>query len=219
MDPMTGGVKTRRRYDSSSRQEQARRTRELLLDTAQRQFLAHGYAATTVAAVAAEAGVSVETVYKAVGGKAGLVRAIYDRGLRGAGRDAAYERSDRMREQETDPRVIMRNWGVLTAEVSSIVTPVRLLIRAAAATEPDMAALLAASDDERRDRMAHHARFLADRGHLRDDVTVERATDVLWFCSSAEIYELLVLKRGWSPAEFARFVADTMISTLLPPAA
>ena len=47
---MTEGVKTRRRYDSSGRREQARRTRELLLDTAQRRFLEDGYAATTVAA-------------------------------------------------------------------------------------------------------------------------------------------------------------------------
>lgn len=215
---MTEDVKSRRRYDSTGRREQARRTRELLLDTAQRRFLAEGYAATTVAAVASEAGVSVETIYKSFGGKSGLVRAIYERGLLGTGRSAAYERSDRMRERESDPRVIMRNWGVLTTEVASVLTPIRLLIRAAAATDRDMAALLAESDEERLTRMRHHACFLADRGYLRDDVPVERATDVLWFCSSAEIYELLVLTRGWSPAEFARFVAETMIGALLPPA-
>lgn len=214
---MTGDVKGRRRYDSSGRRAQASRTRELLLDTAQRRFLEQGYAATTVAAIAAEVGVSVETVYKAFGGKAGLVRAIYDRGLLGTGRDAAYARSDRMRERESDPRVIMRNWGSLTTEVASVLTPIRLLIRAAASTEPDMADLLADSDHERLTRMRHHARFLADRGYLRDDITVQRATDVLWLCSSAEIYELMVLNRGWSSAEFARFVADTMINALLPP--
>src|SRR6188472_1819415 len=96
MDPMSEDVKPRRRYDSGRRQEQARRTRELLMDTAERQFLAAGYAATTVGAIAAEAGVSVETVYKSFGGKSGLVRAIYDRGLLGVGQVAAYERSDRM---------------------------------------------------------------------------------------------------------------------------
>jgi AcrR family transcriptional regulator len=186
------------------------------MDTAQRQFMETGYAATTVGAIAAEAGVSVETVYKSFGGKSGLVRAIYDRGLLGAGRRAAYERSDQMRERETDPRVIMREWGVLTTEVASVITPIRLLIRAAAATDPDMASLLADSDRERMTRMDHHARFLADRGYLRDDVPVARAADVLWTCSSAEFYELLVLNRGWSPAEFARFVADFMISALLP---
>jgi AcrR family transcriptional regulator len=218
MDLMSGDVKTRRRYDSSTRREQARRPRELLMDTAERQFREAGYAATTVGAIAAAAGVSVETVYKSFRGKSGLVRAIYDRGLLGAGGGAAYERSDQMREQETDPRVIMQKWGLLTTEVASVITPIRLLIRAAAASDPEMASLLADSDNERLTRMEHHARFLAERGYLRDGVTVARAADILWTCSSAEFYELLVLNRGWSPAEFARFVADFMIDALLPPA-
>ncbi|MBA3279405.1 MAG: TetR/AcrR family transcriptional regulator [Geodermatophilaceae bacterium] len=214
---MTARVKrTTRRYDSSGRQIQARRSREAVLDAAQRQFLAAGYAATTLAAIAKEAGVSVETIYKSFAGKSGLVRAIYERGLTGHGPVAAYQRSDEMRERETDPEVIMRNWGVLTAEVSSVVTPIRLLIRSAAGTDPEMTALLEDSDKDRLDRAHHHARFLADRGYLREGITLAKATDVVWTCSSVEFYELLVLKRGWSAAEFARFIADFMIAGLLP---
>jgi AcrR family transcriptional regulator len=209
-------VNGKRRYDSSGRQAQARRTREAILDTAERQFLQRGYAATTIAAIAGAAGVSVETIYKAFGGKPGLVRAIYERGLTGRGPVPAYQRSDAMRERETDPEAIMRHWGALTTEVASVVTPIRLLMRSAAATDPDMAALLEASDDERLERMRHHARFLADRGYLRQGVTLAEAADVLWTCSSVELYELLVLQRGWSMPRFAEFVADFMITTLLP---
>ena len=64
-------VKGKRRYNSSGRQEQARRNRDAILQAAERQLNECGYAGTTVAAVAGEAGVSVETVYKAFGGKAG----------------------------------------------------------------------------------------------------------------------------------------------------
>ncbi len=212
---MAQEVKSRRRYDSSGRRAQARRHRDTVLDVAQRQFLEQGYAATTVAAIAREAGVSVETIYKAFGSKAGLVRAIYERGLEGTAAVRAFERSDAMRERETDPRTIMRKWGLLTAEVAAEVTPIRLLIRSAAATDPDMAALLRANDASRLRRMRHHARFLADRGYLRKGVTVAQATDVLWTCSSAEIYELLVLQRGWSQRRFARFASDIMIGSLL----
>lgn len=212
---MNGGVKTRP-YDSSTRKERARRSREVVLDTAERQFLEGGYAATTVGAIAGEARVSVETIYKVFGSKSGLVRAIYERGLAGAGPVTAYARSDEMRQHEKDPSVIMRKWGVLTTEVAAVVAPIRLLIRSAAATDPDMAALLAGSEDERLDRMAHHATFLADRGYLGTGVTVAHATDVLWTCSSVEIYELLVLQRGWSPEDFAQFIAELMISSLLP---
>ncbi len=96
-----------------------------------------------------------------------------------------------------------------------MVTPIRLLIRSAAGTDPEMSALLEDSDKDRLDRAHHHARFLADRGFLREGITLDKATDVLWTCSSVEFYELLVLKRDWSAAEFAEFIADFMIAGLL----
>jgi AcrR family transcriptional regulator len=210
-------VKSKRRYDSSGRQAQARRNREAILDAAQRQFLEGGYATTTIAAVAAEAGVSVETIYKAFGGKPGLVRAIYDRGLVGRQAVPAYQRADEMREGETDPRTIMRNWGRIASEVHSMVSPIERLVRAAAASDPDMAALLQAHNDLREARARHHARFLRERGYLRQGVTLGQATDILWTCTSDELYDLLVVQRGWSLPRFARFLGDYMIAALLPP--
>jgi AcrR family transcriptional regulator len=211
-------VKPRRRYDSSGRQAQTRRNREAILDAAQRQFLEGGYAATTVAAVAAEAGVSVETIYKAFGGKSGLVRGIYDRGLAGPDPVPAYRRADEVRERETDPRAIMRSWGTIASEVSAVVSPISRLVRAAAAADPDMAALLQDHNDRREARARHHARFLKRRGYLREGVSLAQATDIIWTCTSDELYDLLVSQRGWSSARFARFLADFMITALLPPA-
>jgi AcrR family transcriptional regulator len=216
MELITLEVKQTRRYNSSGRLAQARRNRETILDVAQRTFLKKGYAGTTVGAIAREAGVSVETIYKAFGGKPALLRAIYERGLLGRGPIPAYQRSDQMRATESDPKKIMRNWGVLTTEVAAEVTPIRLLIRSAASIDPDMASLLKDIDDERLERMRHHASFLADRGYLRDGVTVAAATDILWTCSSVEIHELLVLQRGWSLPRFATFISDFMIAALLP---
>jgi AcrR family transcriptional regulator len=217
MELIMATVKPRRRYDSSGRQAQARRSRQAILDAAQRQFLDGGYAATTIAAIAAEAGVSVETIYKAFGGKPGLVRAIYDRGLAGREPVPAFERADAIRERETDPRAIMRHWGTLTSEVSSIVSPIERLVRAAAASDPDMAALLKAHNDLREARARHHARFLKRRGYLREGVSLAQATDILWTCTSDELYDLLVTQRGWSLPRFARFLADYLIAALLPP--
>jgi AcrR family transcriptional regulator len=218
MELIMATVKPRRRYDSSGRQAQARRNREAILDAAQRQFLDGGYAATTIAAIATEAGVSVETIYKAFGGKPGLVRAIYDRGLAGREPVPAYQRADAIRERQTDPRAILRNWGTLTSEVSSIVSPIERLVRAAAASDPDMAALLKAHNDLREQRARHHARFLKRRGYLRQGVSLAQATDILWTCTSDELYDLLVTQRGWSLPRFARFLGDYLIAALLPPA-
>ncbi|RPF26905.1 MULTISPECIES: TetR/AcrR family transcriptional regulator [Georgenia] len=212
MDP----VKSRRRYDASHRRAQAARAREAVLAAARSSFVDVGYSTTTVAAIARQAGVSVETIYKSFGGKAALARALYERALAGQGQVAAYERSDAVRLEQTDPRALMRAWGTLTAEVAEQLTPVLLIVRAAAGHDASMATLLRDSDTERLERMRHNARFLAERGYLRDGVTTEHAADVMWTCSSAEIYELLVLRRGWSSEQFATFVAETMAAALLP---
>jgi AcrR family transcriptional regulator len=209
-------VKRARKYDSTGRQAQARRTRERVIQVARRHLLSMGYASTTITDIARDAEVSVETIYKTFGGKAGLVRAIYERALEGRGRTPAYERSDEMRAEETDPKTIMRKWGALSAEVAPRGAPIMLLVRSAAATDPEMAQLLAESDADHLKRMRHHARFLSERGYLRAGVTIAQATDVLWTCSSPELYELLVLRRGWSLPRFSRFVSDLMICQLLP---
>ena len=47
-------------------------------------------------------------------------------------------------------------------------------------------------------------------------MTLDAATDVLWTYSSPELYELLVLRRGWSVERYGRFIADAMIAALLP---
>src|SRR4051812_34471728 len=106
-------VKRRRRYDSASRRDTARRRRAAVVDAARRLFLRDGFAATTIARIAADAGVSEETVYKTFGNKVGLVRAIRDGALAGQGPVHAERRSDRMQVSETDPRAIVRGWGRL----------------------------------------------------------------------------------------------------------
>jgi AcrR family transcriptional regulator len=209
-------AKTTRRYNSRGRQAQAARHRDAVLDAAQERFLADGYAATTIASTADDAGVSVETVYKAFGGKAGLVRAIYERGLSGEGPVPAPQRSDAMQADETDPETIVRNWGILSTEVAPQVVPILLLIRTAAAADPDMALLLRDSDLQRRERMRQNARTLADRGDLRAGVTLAQATDILWTFSSPELYELLVLRSGWDVGKYGRFLGDSMTAALLP---
>ena len=112
----------------------------------------------------------------------------------------------------------MRNWGALTSEVSPIVSPILRLVRSAAASDPDMAALLAANNDTREERARHHARFLKQRGYLRQGLSLAQATDILWTCTSPELYDLLVVQRGWSLPQYARFLGDYMIATLLPKA-
>lgn len=209
-------VKGRRRYDSSRRQAQAALTRGAVIEAARRAFLERGYAATTVAGIAEDAGTSVDTVYKAFGGKSGLVRALWESALTGRRPVPAPERSDLLSSTEADAVRVLRGWAELLTELAPDIAPVLLLVRGAAASDPEMAALLADAEAERRTRMRHNARRLGQRGWLRPGMSVTRAADILWTYSSAELYELLVLKSGWPIKRYGDFVADAMIASLLP---
>jgi AcrR family transcriptional regulator len=209
-------VKRTRRYDSARRQEAAQRRRTAVVEAATRLFVREGFSGTTISRIAADAGVSEETVYKAFGNKVALVRAIRDKALAGAGPIHAERRSDRMQAREHDPRTIIRRWGVLTMEVAPRVAPVLLLVRQAAASDPELARLQEEMDAARLTRMTHNAQTLLRGGHLRPGITLEAATDVLWTYSSPELYELLVIRRGWAVERYGQFIADAMIAALLP---
>jgi AcrR family transcriptional regulator len=213
---MAAKVKRPRRYDSARRQDAARRRRGAVVEAARRLFMREGFSGTTIARIAEDAGVSEETVYKAFGNKIALVRAIRDQALAGEGPVHAERRSDRMQASQRDPRAIIQGWGVLAMEVAPRVAPVLLLVREAAASDPELARLREEMDAARLTRMAHNARTLLEGGYLREGLTLDAATDVLWTYSSPELYELLVIRRGWSIGRYGRFIADAMIAALLP---
>jgi AcrR family transcriptional regulator len=210
-----GAAKSKRRsYDGSGRKERARHQRQTTLDHARELFLEHGYAATTVESIATAAGVSAATIYKTYGGKTGLVRELCAQALAGEGPRPAEERSDALRRLD-DARAVVAGWGALVSEVAPRVSPLLIVLRTAAEVDPDAAVLRDELEDDRLDRMADNARYLFDSGQLREDVTFDEVRDVLWLCSSPELYELLVLRRRWTAARFGAFVADLMAGTLL----
>jgi hypothetical protein len=65
--------------------------------------------------------------------------------------------------------------------------------------------------------MTRNARNLANANHLRENLTIEVAGEIMWTYSSPELYELLVLNRGWPAERYSSFIADAMIAALLPP--
>ena len=137
-----------------------------------------------MAAIAAQARVSVETIYKGFGGKPGLVRAIVERGLAGAAPVPAEQRSDQIRDTEPDPRRILTAWGAFVTEIAPRAAPILLLASEAAASDPELAALLDEVSAARLERMTVNARALSDAGHLRPGITVAQAADILWTYSS-----------------------------------
>lgn len=211
---MSQHVKRRRRYDSSKRRADAANRRQSVLTAAGELFQQRGFAPTTVAAVADRAGVSPETVYKNFGGKTGLVRALYGQAIRGEGPVPAEQRSNRLRTH-ADALDVVRGWSRLATEVAPRVVPLLLLVRDAAVLDVASRGLLAELDGARHRRMADNAEFLHAAGHLRPGMTTAMAADLMWSISAPEMFELLVLRRGWSLEQYADFVYGAIANGLL----
>ncbi len=217
---MTRSVKPPRRYDSSRRREQARQNRRSVVEAARRLFLERGYAGTTVPAVAAAAGVSTETVYKAFANKAGILKAVFDVAIVGDHEPIPMLQREWVQRNlaEPDPRRKLIMYGEHLAAAGPRAAAVQLLAREAAASDPEAARVWDQMVAERLIGMTHFARHLHEGGHLRADVSVDEARDVLWTYNSVELYDLLVLQRGWAAERYGRWVANALIAALLPSA-
>jgi AcrR family transcriptional regulator len=164
--------------------------------------------------IADEAGVSVDTIYKAFTGKPGLIRAIRDRALLGQGPDAAERRSDRLHEEQLDGPAIVRAWGALTIEIAPRVAPILLLVRDASVHDTELVSLLAELDSQRLARMTANATQLARSGHLRKGLGIDAAAHILWIYSAPELYELMVVRQHWTLERYGSFITDAMTNAL-----
>src|SRR6516165_5171224 len=135
---MPSSVKTPRSYDSRRRREQARQSRAAVLREARRRFLADGFASTTVGVIAEGADVSVETVYKAFGNKAGLLKAVFDVAIVGDDEPIPMAERDEIKrlQAEPDAQQKLRLYAELYAGRAKRGVPFELLARAAAASDP-----------------------------------------------------------------------------------
>ena len=214
---MAERVNPKRRYDSPRRREQAATTRLEILEAAQRLFERDGYAATTMAAIAAEARVALKTVYVAFETKSGVLRALWNLRLRGGRGDVPVGQQQRYREVVEEPgperqlRLNARNSRAGKLRVAALVE----VIRSAAPVDPDIEALWTRIGTEYHANQRVIVESLNEKGVLRPDLDVERATDILWTLVHPNLWQLLVGERGWTPDQYEKWCGDVACSQLL----
>jgi AcrR family transcriptional regulator len=214
---MSDAVKSKRRYDSTRRREQAATTRRLILEAAQRLFERQGYAATTMAAIAAEAGVAGKTVYLAFETKSGVLRALWNFLLRGDQEDVPITDRRWYREvlEEPDPERQLRLGASNARAVKERIGGVIEVIHAAAPIDPGIAALWNRIQSEFHANQRVVVASIDEKGALGPGLDVDRATDILWTLNHPDVWQLLVVQRGWTPDEYERWFADTAVAQLL----
>src|SRR5690349_3233958 len=199
-----------RRYHSPRRAEQALATRRAVLDAARDLFVRKGYLATTVADIAREARVAVDTVYATVGRKPALLREVLETAISGTDQAVPAEQRDYVARVRAAPTAA----GKIEAYVSGLVelqprlAPVYLALRDAAATDPDSAALWREISGRRARNMRAFAADLRATGELRTDLSDDEIADIVWSMNGPEYWTLLVSDRGWSAEQFGHHLPE-----------
>ena len=207
-----------RRYDASRRQAAALETRGAIVAAARELFVENGYGGTSMAAIAAAAGISHETVYAAFGPKPALFRHLVETALSGTDEPVpALEReSTRAMQAEPDPTRMLQMYAHVVRLLQERLAPLFDVLRDGARTEPVLKDLADELSARRVGHMRALAANLAAKGGLRADLPIELATDILWVMISPEYYLLWVRDRGWTADAFEHWLTDAFQRLLLP---
>jgi AcrR family transcriptional regulator len=217
---MSEDVKTRRRYVSRRRQEQAARTRQDILAAAGALFREQGYSTTSMPRIAAEAGVVVETIYRIFGSKAGLFRSVMEAVLAGGASraEAPVEERPAIRAviDEPDPRRQIELYVATQPGIHRRAGPLLRALRGGVASDPELRALWDEMEAWRLEGQSRFVEMLARRGRLRQGLSVDDARDVLWTLCSLAVHDLLVVERGWTSGQYQAWLTAALTRELLP---
>jgi AcrR family transcriptional regulator len=206
-----------RPYNSPRRRAQAEQTRRAILSAAKRLFERQGYAATTIVEIAREAEVALKTVYVVFETKAGVLRALWNRELRGERDELPVAQQEWYLRllAEPDPERQLRMNARNSREGKERISTVLNIIRGASPVEPEIDELWNRIQTEYRANQRAVAQSIAEKKALQRGLTVDRAADILWTLNNPDVWHLLVGRRGWTPKQFEKWAADTACMQLL----
>ncbi len=172
--------------------------------------------------IAREAGVAVETIYRAFGSKAGLFRAVIDAAIAGgtsrAERPVEERPAIRALIEEPDPRRQVALYAATQPGIHRRSGPLLRALAGGAAADPELRALWTDIEESRLVGQGRFVGMLAARGALRPDVNAEEGRDGLWALCSLAVFDMLVETRGWGVEQYEEWLTAALQRLLLPTA-
>jgi TetR/AcrR family transcriptional regulator, regulator of autoinduction and epiphytic fitness len=200
-----------RSYHSPKRDRQRANTKAGVIAAAEHCFLEHGYATSSIVAVAAAADVSPETVYGIFGSKRALLQAVVETAVTGNPEDANLLRDELIARIRAEPDQ-RRRFEVIVAATEHLLertTKIDAMVRGAAATDPHIAEMEREHDRRTRRDVRRLVSLLAEAGPLR--MSEDDAADVMWaLARQSGFYRALTADRRWSHRRASSALSDVL---------
>lgn len=214
---MATGSRTKNR---TSKAEQASATRGKIVVAATELFLRDGFVTTTMAMVAKEAGVAVQTLYLSFGNKTAILQAAFDLALRGGEVDLDLNQTDWFGQVLSDPDgpAALQLFCERSAEVIDRAAPLFDVMRAASA-DPEVGDMLTHNKKLRYDGFKRIIDAITSRSGFASDLSVDDAHAILYTVLSEDAYLLMVTEHGWTRDRWLTWVVATCLHQFFPLAA
>jgi AcrR family transcriptional regulator len=199
-----------KRYRSPRRDQAAADTRAAILAAATRLFVERGYGRVTVSDIAREADTAVPTVYASVGGKSAILAKL----VHEAERDPIVEESLQAIRASESPSDVIRITAHSTRLDNERYHDLIQVMVSAGAADDTAASTLRRSDRLYRHTLAKTAVRLQELRALKEGLSVERATDILWFYFGHRSWHLFA-ERRWSWDDAERWLIEQACTALL----
>jgi AcrR family transcriptional regulator len=211
-------TEVKRSYDASGRRARAHARRLAVVLAARDLFERDGFRLTTIAAIAASAGVSAESVYKNFGSKAAVAKAVFDLVIAGDDEPVPVAERPAMQAMRDEPdvrrKIEMFAEGLAQRQARS--ARVQILIREGRHVDDSLGPIWAKLNGEGLAGMTMLGRHLLETGQLRDGIGLDEVRDVLWNYLAIDSYERLVLTQGWPLERYSRWLASAIIGAICP---
>ena len=217
MEPYTNAMTTTETRAQQRRNAQAAATRLDIVLAARRLMLERGYVSTSIGAIAAEAGVAVQTIYNSLGSKAEVLAAVLEAAEAGQGQDAPSLVPAALRLRVAGARSaadVIRVLAAWFAEVNERGAGVFRVLGQAAAVDPDFARLEDRRATQRLHSLGDAAAALRARNGLRSGLSDHEAAAAIWAIGHPQVYRALVVDIGWSTATYREWLEKTLTATL-----
>ena len=215
---MVGEVKSSgRSYDASRRLARARQTRRAIIEAAITLFTTQGYGATTLQAIADEAGVAVQTIYATLKNKPTILAEALDVAIAGDDTPVAVNERDWMSEVWTaatgEKRLLA--YAEAVAQIMTRASDMFMVVSGAALSDPRLNELDQETQRRRREGASNVVRSVTEVSSLAPGLSADRATDIVWLLNGPEVHQQLVRAAGWSTDEYVGWLGRALVRDLL----
>jgi AcrR family transcriptional regulator len=200
-----------RTYHSPARQEQAEATRRNIALAARKLLLEKGFDKTTVAAIAAAAGVATQTVYAVFGSKEGVLRDLMDLARFGP----RYRELVLEALSQTEPAARLKMAASIACQIFDSERAEMELWRGAGVVSPELALMEREREELRFTSQSPMIDLAVEKKRLRKGLDRTAARHILWAYTSRDLYRMLVVERAWSSSRYEKWLSQTLVEALL----